>query len=69
MMEETVETILKATAVITDNITQLSASSEEVAASSEEGMKTADEAVNQMRECRVVLESIHTLAQELESTT
>ncbi len=65
MMEETMDDILKATAVISDNISHLSATSEEVAASSEEGVKATEEAVTQMQECRDVLESIHVLSEEL----
>ncbi len=64
-LEQTMEDIMQATGVISDNISQLSATGEEVAASSQEGVKSAEESVGQMVECRRMLESIHELAQEL----
>ncbi len=69
MMEETMEDILKATAVISDNISHLSATSEEIAASSEEGVTVTEEAVTQMQECREVLETIHVLSEELKTSS
>ncbi|NLL76871.1 MAG: chemotaxis protein [Clostridiales bacterium] len=66
-LEQTMEDIMNATGVISENISQLSATGEEVAASSEEGMKTAEEAVGQMAECQRMLESIYKLALELKT--
>lgn len=53
------------TDTISDHITQLSATSEEVAAASFEGQKTSDTAVANMNSCKETLESICTLAQDL----
>ena len=64
--DATVAEILKATGVISDNISQLSASSEEVAAASGESVKTASETVNRMEECSRILSNIKKLAERLE---
>ena len=56
--DATVAEILKATGVISDNISQLSASSEEVAAASGESVKTASETVNRMDECSRIVSKI-----------
>lgn len=66
-MEMTIGEILQATGVISERITSLSASSEEVAASSEAGVKTASEAALLMEECVKVLDNIRALSQELKS--
>lgn len=66
-MESKVSDILKATGIISDNIAQLSAASEEVSASSEEGLKNAAESAEKMRECNEILDSIHQQAQELKN--
>lgn len=66
-MKQTIADILHAAGVIAENISQLSAASEEVAASSAEGVKTASEAVNRMAECGRVLGNIHMLAGELKT--
>lgn len=63
--EASIEKILEATGVISDNITHLSATGEEVAASSTEGLRIADSTVEDMKGCRKILESIYTLAQDL----
>lgn len=65
--EALIQEILKATAVISENISQLSASSEEVAASSTQGMHTFADTIDDMRQCREILESIHALAGELKA--
>ena len=49
--EQSIQKILDATGVISDNITHLSATGEEVAASSTEGLRTADITV---RRCPIV---------------
>ncbi len=66
-MEMTIGEILQATGIIAERITNLSASSEEVAAYSEAGVKTASEAARQMEECGKVLDNIRALSQELKS--
>ena len=66
--EESMKMIVESTGIIADNISQLSASSEEVAAASSEGLKTAETAVDNMNACKTILESICMLAQDLAST-
>ena len=66
-MEMTIGEIFQATGIIAERITNLSASSEEVAAYSEAGVKTASEAARQMEECGKVLDNIRALSQELKS--
>ena len=63
--EESMSVIVESTGTITDNISQLSASSEEVAAASSEGLKTSENAVDNMNKCKTILESICLLAQDL----
>ena len=63
--EESMSVIVESTGRITDNISQLSASSEEVAAASSEGLKTSENAVDNMNKCKTILESICLLAQDL----
>ena len=65
--ESVIEVILRSTGVIADNITQLSATSQEVAASSTEGLKTSEETVTDMNKTKEILEEIFHLAQELKS--
>lgn len=66
-MEMTISEILQATGIIAERISNLSASSEEVAACSEAGVKTASDAAVQMEECGKVLDNIRALSQELKS--
>ena len=63
--ENNMEQIIKSTGVISENITHLSATSEEVAASSTEGLKHSGSAVEQMEEFVKILEGIYRLAKEL----
>ena len=63
--EESMQSILTSTDVISDSISQLSAASEEVAASSTEGVRASEASVEHMNECNVLLENIYSLAQEL----
>lgn len=63
--DESMKTIVESTGVIADNISQLSASSEEVAAASTDGLKTSESAVDNMDRCKKILESICLLAQDL----
>ena len=63
--ENNMEQIIKSTGVISENITHLSATSEEVAASSTEGLRHSGSAVEQMEEFVKILEGIYRLAKEL----
>lgn len=63
--EQLIHGILDSTGVISDNITQLSATSEEIAASSTEGLRTSEATVENMKSCREVLEKIYESAKEL----
>lgn len=58
--------ILDSTNAISDDISQLSASSEEVAASSMEGLRTSEATVQAMQSCRDMLEEILALARQLQ---
>lgn len=64
-VESVIKEIIKSTEVILENITHLSATSEEVAASSSQGLRTAEDAVTNMRSCRETLENIQALAKRL----
>lgn len=63
--EVNMEQVIKSTGIISENITHLSASSEEVAASSTEGLKHSGQAVEEMNQFVEVLEEIYNLAREL----
>lgn len=63
--EHIIEGILQSTATISDNITHLSATSEEVAASSTEGLRTSEATVEDMAKTKAILENIYQLAQAL----
>lgn len=58
--------ILDSTNAISDDISQLSATSEEVAASSMEGLRTSEATVQAMQSCREMLEKILALAKQLQ---
>ncbi len=64
--EDVVNNILKSTGVISDNISHLSASSEEVAAASSEGLRTSEATVGDMKQCKEILEAIYELAKDLQ---
>lgn len=63
--ERIIKGILQSTATISDNITHLSATSEEVAASSTEGLRTSEATVEDMAKTKEILENIYQLAQAL----
>ncbi len=63
--ERLMKQILNSTGVITDNISQLSATSEEVAASSTEGMRTFENTMEDMKNCQSSLQTIYGLSQQL----
>jgi len=59
------ERVIKSTLEISDSISQLSATSEEVAASSMEGEKNAVDAYEQMTRFEITLNSIYELSKRL----
>lgn len=63
--EENMKQIIQSTGIISDNISHLSSSSEEVAASSSEGLRHSGAAVEHMDHFREILEGIYQLAKEL----
>lgn len=65
--EKVIKDILESTGVISENITHLSATSEEVAASSTEGLRTSETTVAAMGECKEILQSIYGMAQQLQA--
>lgn len=66
--EKSIKKILESTDTISENITHLSATSEEVAAAATEGLRTSEMAVENMNECNQVLKKIYLLAQDLQSS-
>lgn len=62
IMRETVES----SGVISDNISQLSASSEEVASSSSEGLDHSQITVSEVQKCKEIFHSIYELAMDLQ---
>ncbi len=64
--EEIIRSIIDNTNAISDDISQLSATSEEVAASSVEGLKTSEATVQNMQACKEMLEEIFNLAKQLQ---
>lgn len=64
--EKVINEILRSTAVISDNITNLSATSEEVAAAATEGLKLSESTVEDMKNCKEILEKIYGLSQQLQ---
>ncbi|MGN1147078.1 MAG: methyl-accepting chemotaxis protein, partial [Lachnospiraceae bacterium] len=66
--EQSIKAILGSTDAISDKVSQLSATSEEVVAASSEGLQTSGTAVENMNNCKRILEGIYTLAQDLNSS-
>ena len=64
--EVTIASILDSTNALSDDISQLSAASEEVAASSMEGLKNSETTVQNMQACKEILEEIFSLAKQLQ---
>lgn len=62
-MEET----MTSSNTIYDHITQLSATSEEVAACSNEGLENSNITVTEVEKCKMIFESIYKLAQDLQT--
>lgn len=63
--EKVMGEILNSTSVISDNISQLSATSEEIASSSSEGVQNSSEVVKKLENFSKMLDEIYTLAEEL----
>lgn len=63
--EQIIKDIIRSTTVISENITHLSASGEEVAASSNEGLETTKATVEDMKLCKEILEKMYNLSQQL----
>lgn len=66
--EDSMKEIIEYSNIISDNISQLSATSEEVAASSNEGLNYSEVTVTEVAKCKQIFESIHVLAQDLKNT-
>ena len=66
--EQSINKILDSTSVISDNISHLSATGEEVAAASTEGLKVSDTTVESMKNCKNILHNIYLLAEDLKSS-
>ncbi len=64
--EVIIDSIIDSTNAISDDISQLSATSEEVAASSVEGLRTSEATVQDMQACKDMLEEIFGLAKQLQ---
>lgn len=63
--EAVIREIVQSTDAISDSISSLSATGEQVSASSAEGLRTTAETVDDMKNCRALLERIYALAQQL----
>ena len=59
--------IVQSTSVISDNISHLSATSEEISAASEEGATTAEVAVGKMKEVNNVFTKVKELIERLDN--
>lgn len=66
--EKSIKKILESTDTISENITHLSATSQEVAAAATEGLRTSETAVTNMNDCNKVLGQIYQLAQDLQAS-
>lgn len=66
--EQIIGGILASTGTISDNISQLSATSEEVAASSTESLRAFETTVKDMEKTKEILENIFMLAQDLKQS-
>ena len=67
--ENVMQEILKSTIVISDNISLLSATSEEVAASSNEGVQNSSRDIEKLEEFSRILDEIYQLSEELKITS
>ena len=62
---EVIQKILESTGTISDHISNLSATSEEIAASASEGLKTSEATVKDVKSCKEIFASIYALAEDL----
>ena len=62
------EQIVKSSNNIYDHISQLSATSEEVAASSSEGLENSNVTVSEVEKCKQIFEAVYELAQDLKNS-
>lgn len=62
---QVIHSILNATGGIADHISNLSATSEEIAASASEGRRTSETTVDEVNKCRQIFEAIYCLAEDL----
>jgi methyl-accepting chemotaxis protein len=65
--EDSMKEIISSSTVISDNISQLSAVSEEVAASSNEGLNYSEITVSEVKKCKEIFDSIYELALQLQT--
>ena len=65
--EKFMKEIVQSTSVISDNISHLSATSEEISAASEEGATTAEVAVGKMKEVNNVFTKVKELIERLDN--
>ena len=65
--EKFMKEIVQSTSVISDNISHLSATSEEISAASEEGATTAEVAVGKMKEVNNVFTKVKDLIERLDN--
>ena len=66
-IEGSMQSILNSTDTISQSISNLSATGEEIAASSTEGLQTAEHAVDAMKQTKEIIDATYLLAQDLES--
>ena len=66
-VKSSMEQTLSSSNTIYDHITQLSASSEEVAAASSEGLDNSNITVGEVAKCKQIFESIYDLAKDLQN--
>ena len=66
-IEGSMQSILNSTDTISQSISNLSATGEEIASSSTEGLQTAEHAVDAMKQTKEIIDATYLLAQDLES--
>ena len=59
--------IFNSAVAISQSVSRLSATGEEIAASSTEGLQTAEHAVDAMKQTKEIIDATYLLAQDLES--
>ena len=66
-IESIIKAITGSTGTISENISNLSATSEEIAAASTEGQQMAEGAVTEMKKAKEVIDATYMLAQDLKN--